>query len=84
MWYYINMEREEAQTGKERDVESERVYKWKQVWAVRTQAEDSVAPGDVITVHRADGSGTKQRVLSVTTERGMKGQEYKTLIVEGV
>jgi hypothetical protein len=58
-------------------------YSWKKVWAVQTDATDTVQPGDEIAV-MGSGGDSKQLVLSVTVMETLKGKEYKTLLTKEV
>jgi uncharacterized Zn finger protein len=55
-------------------------YRWTKVWAVQTDAEDTVDEGDLIVVESAAGE-SKQRVLSVTSCQTKSGKPYLTLLV---
>jgi hypothetical protein len=60
-----------------------REYRWTKPWAVRTEASDDVAVGDIITVS-SHASDSQQLVLSITTMKTLGGRPYKILLLEEV
>lgn len=62
---------------------TDKVYRWTKMYAIQTDNDDTVQPGDHVFVESVDG-GSNQLVLSVTTKKTKSGKEYKVLLVEAI